>query len=92
MLHTYFILESNCMTIGGNFPNKPCIFPFKFDGSTYYNCKHEDDSPSWCSTKVDENGNHVKGNWGDCGPFCPKGMIMQGKYYSSFKFGTLFYE
>ena len=25
----------------------------------------------WCSTKVDDNGQHITGNWGDCGPDCP---------------------
>ena len=27
----------------------------------------------WCSTKTDENGNHVKGHWGNCGSSCPIG-------------------
>ena len=25
----------------------------------------------WCSTKVDRNGKHVKGNWGSCETNCP---------------------
>jgi len=25
----------------------------------------------WCSTKVDKNGKHVKGNWGSCETNCP---------------------
>ena len=32
------------------------------------------DSPEkvhWCSTKVNEDGVHVYGNWGDCSPECP---------------------
>ena len=24
----------------------------------------------WCSTKVDGNGKHNQGNWGDCGSEC----------------------
>ena len=30
-------------------------------------------STLWCSTKVDDDGNHVRGNWGNCGPSCPLG-------------------
>ena len=29
----------------------------------------------WCSTKVDDNGLHVSGNWADCGPDCPVEVI-----------------
>ena len=25
----------------------------------------------WCATKVDEEGNYVRGTWGNCGPECP---------------------
>ena len=53
---------------------KPCIFPFKFSGQTFTQCttvKDPDDKP-WCSTKVNENGNHVTsgGYWGHCGQDC----------------------
>ena len=26
----------------------------------------------WCSTKLDKTGRHVRGNWADCGPDCPR--------------------
>ena len=29
------------------------------------------DTRPWCSTMVDDNGVHVKGNWGYCDPECP---------------------
>ena len=56
--------------------NKPCVFPFKFRGLTYNNCTTADNAPedknAWCSTKVDEFGNHVgeQGNWGICETRC----------------------
>jgi len=63
--------------------NKPCIFPFKayvdqekqivktINGCTTELCG-EDCSRYWCSTKVDNNGFHIKGNWGYCDTKCPK--------------------
>ena len=50
-----------CKTSGGLNPGKPCIFPFKFEGKTYFGCPPEPDAPgkTWCSTKVDSFGNHV---------------------------------
>ena len=71
------------MTISGADPNKPCIFPFKFDGQTWNTCTNVDDpsGPYWCSTKVDDQGNHIggQGNWGNCdGSKCP---MPGGKYH-----------
>ena len=67
------------MTVSGADPNKPCIFPFKFDGITWNTCTNVDDpsAPFWCSTKVDDEGNHIggQGNWGNCASNCP----MPGK-------------
>ena len=53
--------ESNCYTVIGAAPDKPCIFPFIYDGVTYNECiwhKHEThfDGDHWCSTKVNETG------------------------------------
>ena len=33
----------------------------------------------WCSTKVDENGVHILGNWGDCSSTCHKGCHVSEK-------------
>ena len=56
---------------------KPCQFPFKFKGRTFYECttitgtddndEYEYGNP-WCSTKTDDNGNHISGQgvYGDC--------------------------
>ena len=64
-----------CYTISGPDANKPCIFPFRHDGVTHNTCTlaSTSDNKPWCSTLVDDSGNHVKGqgNFGDCGPECP---------------------
>ena len=67
------------MTVSGADPNKPCIFPFIFNNETHYGCIWDlNDSYAWCSTKVDDQGNHIWGNWGKCdGSKCP---IPDGKY------------
>ena len=61
-----------CHTVG----NKPCQFPFRYNGVSYSTCTldaADDPSVPWCSTLVDDNGNHVSGggHYGDCGPKCP---------------------
>ena len=64
-----------CKTISGPSSNKPCIFPFKFRGDIHNDCNWDGDSSggAWCSTLIDDSGQHVggKGNWGNCGPKCP---------------------
>ena len=54
--------------------NAPCIIPFKYKGILRKGCITEDDPDGrhWCSTKVDENLLHVRGNWGYCRSTCPK--------------------
>ncbi len=65
---------------------KPCIFPFAYDGVIYNNCTevNDPDNKAWCSTKVDENGNHVKsgGFWGHCGQDCEKRSTDQRVQFS----------
>ena len=49
---------------------KKCIFPFNHNGKICVGpkcCNLDNDSAgSWCSTKVDEKGNHIKGNYAYC--------------------------
>ena len=47
-----------------------CEFPFVHVGQTYNSCTNitDDNGRFWCSTKVDEKRNHLKGNWGYCDP------------------------
>jgi hypothetical protein len=55
-----------CMTVSGNTPNLPCVFPFTFDGVSYSSCIVEGFPNPWCSTETDSQGTHVTGKWGDC--------------------------
>merc|ERR1712044_28640 len=48
-----------------------CILPFKHKGKTHMTCKPEN-GKTWCSTKVNNNGVHMAGNWGYCNDKCPK--------------------
>ena len=71
------------MTTGGETPNAPCIFPFKFNDETHINCIKDEDG-YWCSTKVDIEGFHYasSGKWGICGPNCPG--VPKGKNAPNF--------
>ena len=67
--------EDVCLTSADSEdPGKECIFPFTFNNFTYHGCPTDpvDKSKRWCSTKTDENGNHITGdaNWGHCTPGC----------------------
>ena len=65
----------DCYTNGGPDSNKPCVFPFIYNGIEYTACTTvENDGIAWCSTEVDVlNGNYVEGKWGNCGPGCSGG-------------------
>ena len=75
---------SDCLAADGPAKGLPCIFPFKYNGVIYNTCsnknKHITMDESWCSTKVDESGNHIggRGNWGNCDENCPL-PTMYGK-------------
>ena len=72
----HFFTESTCITNGGPNAGKPCIFPFIWKSVTYNGCPPDPEvnSETWCSTKVDENGNHIIGQseYGFCSRNCPK--------------------
>ena len=80
-----------CTTKTGPDPNKPCQFPFKYDSITFNQCithgNGEDETLAWCSTKVDNFGNHVvgQGKYGFCEPKCqPKNI---GKFFAVYSYG-----
>ena len=56
------VILLNCSTDSGPNPNATCIFPFKFNDVTYYQCttagNDEGDITPWCSTLVDDSGTH----------------------------------
>ena len=43
---------------------EPCIFPFKYSGTTYTSCTSVDNDQPWCSTGNDEDGNYD--TYGNC--------------------------
>ena len=62
-----------CVTVAGPVTGEKCIFPFTFFGVTYTKCTtyESPENVPWCSTEVDDDGFHIKGNWGDCSDECP---------------------
>ena len=81
-----FPLVFTCTTKTGPDPNKSCQFPFKYDGITYNQCttdgNEENETLAWCSTKVDNSGNHVagQGKYGFCEPKCQPRNI--GRFFT----------
>ena len=57
-----------CVTESGPASGRTCVLPFMFAGVKHEKCVPEKNDPSltWCSTKVDVTGTHMKGNWGYC--------------------------
>ena len=47
---------------------KPCIFPFKYDGLSYASCtiKDSENGEPWCATGIDDEGYVVDDDWGEC--------------------------
>ena len=81
-LKCIFFVESSgvCVTVAGPVTGEKCIFPFTVDGVTYTHCAFDryETTPEyaiWCSTKVNDAGFHIGGNWGGCSEDCP----LEGK-------------
>ena len=52
----------------GTFKNA-CKFPFRYENVTYEGCTDvRQNGTVWCSTKVDKDGEHIVGRWGNCQP------------------------
>ena len=67
---------ASCMTIGGPQPNKPCVFPFNFNGRIVNSCIIGKRPNSWCSIKK----NYERGEWGFCNLDCLKLGLEPGTY------------
>jgi len=55
----------------------PCVFPFKYKGTTYDRCTDAGQYKPWCSIEVDINGEHVTSSllgqtWGYCSDSCSR--------------------
>ena len=71
-------LSSKCKTKGGKAGvGVTCQFPFKYKGIFYHGCPvdPEDSNERWCSTKTDDQKNHIVGggHYGFCDSDCPIG-------------------
>ena len=51
----------------------PCVFPFKLNGKIVNECLPLLEDKFWCSTKVNEEQEHIsgEGHWGICSEKCP---------------------
>jgi len=76
-----------CITIGGDDNGSSCVFPFTFDGVVYDKCTTVADPEGkfWCSTLTDEEGEHLKGNWGYCPSSSSCGTLEAKKLKGSAK-------
>ena len=64
-------VPSKCLTISGQDSDSPCTFPFTYQGYKFSTCTKMDWDMAWCSTQVDDRGNYIPNNWGNCGSDCP---------------------
>ena len=63
--------ETACTTIRGPRSDKPCVFPFVFNGESKTTCIKGRLRPEpWCATKVNDANEYIRGEWGICGDSC----------------------
>merc|ERR1711971_88260 len=71
-------LRRTCNTVSGPAAGKPCVFPFTWQEKTFNSCTMEGDDQGklWCSTMVDQAGNHIagQGQYGFCSQDCNQGL------------------
>ena len=63
--------------------NVACHFPFILFGKVYEKCTtaKDPDGKFWCSTEVDESGQHVRKKWGYCSNKCDLSEIQTNTRY-----------
>ena len=61
--------------LGVNEHDACCYFPFKYKGSTYYECTLVLHHKLWCATTVDAKGNY-NGNWKNCDKTCKGEFVI----------------
>ena len=65
------IFPAKCLTESGNYPDEPCVFPFKYKDRVFNGCIPEKEGgKAWCSTEVDADGDLVENKWGYCSSEC----------------------
>ena len=68
----FILYSSGCKTVSGPQQDKECIFPFVYAQIQHSQCTTVGNNGTpWCSTKTDENNNHITGYWGNCAKNCP---------------------
>jgi len=70
-----YVIESDCVAFDSKFRGEHnCIFPFRYKGRLWKHCTHYDTHgyKNWCSTKVDESGEHIPGHFGHCNADCDR--------------------
>ena len=84
-----FHLYIECKTVEG----VQCVFPFIYANQTYTGCTNVDNGETeWCSTEVDETGQYVTGQYGECSSNCPSAtggklivLLLHHKIDSNFR-------
>ena len=72
LFHRFGLIKSTeepCVTVSGEDPSKPCVFPFVQEGVTYNECAWYGGYAAWCSTR--NNANNVTLRRGNCAATCP---------------------
>lgn len=50
------------MTEGGNALGKPCVFPFQYNGQSYFTCINVEQPQYWCATTSNYDQDKERGN------------------------------
>jgi len=45
---------------------RTCVFPFIYEGLTFHHCTMYDHAVPWCALQVDDDGEYLRGAWGNC--------------------------